>query len=212
MTTHKNMKSISFDGGNTVYDILDDNAVHTSDVTSTYSSTGTAPVNGTAVASAISSKQDSNTAVTHTTSTAVGSATKGVYVSSDGSVSEMTYAVNKDVPSDAIFTDTTYSNFTGADSIVGGASGLVPAPSAGDESKYLKGDGTWSSISSITIDQTYNSSSANAQSGVAIAGAGFQTTSNLVTSVSSSSTDSQYPSAKLFYDTCGDIETLINAL
>lgn len=41
---------------------------------------------------------------------------------------------------------------------------------------------------------------------------GFQTTANLVTSVSSSSTDSEYPSAKLFYDTCGDIETLINAL
>ena len=39
-----------------------------------------------------------------------------------------------------------------------------------------------------------------------------QDVSNLVTSVSSSSTDSQYPSAKLFYDTCGDIETLINAL
>lgn len=41
---------------------------------------------------------------------------------------------------------------------------------------------------------------------------GYQTTTNLVTSVSSSSTDAQYPSAKLFYDTCGDIETLINAL
>lgn len=41
---------------------------------------------------------------------------------------------------------------------------------------------------------------------------GKQDVSNLVTSVSSSSTDSQYPSAKLFYDTCGDIETLINAL
>lgn len=41
---------------------------------------------------------------------------------------------------------------------------------------------------------------------------GYQTTSNLVTSVSASSTDAQYPSAKLFYDTCGDIETLINAL
>ena len=40
----------------------------------------------------------------------------------------------------------------------------------------------------------------------------MQYSSNLVTSVSSSSTDSQYPSAKLFYDTCGDIETLINAL
>ena len=42
--------------------------------------------------------------------------------------------------------------------------------------------------------------------------ANMQTTTNLVTSVSSSSTDTQYPSAKLFYDTCGDIETLINAL
>lgn len=42
--------------------------------------------------------------------------------------------------------------------------------------------------------------------------ANMQTTTNLVTSVSSASTDTQYPSAKLFYDTCGDIETLINAL
>ncbi len=41
---------------------------------------------------------------------------------------------------------------------------------------------------------------------------GLQTTSNLVTSVSSSSTDSQYPSAKLFYDTVGDIETLLAAI
>ena len=41
---------------------------------------------------------------------------------------------------------------------------------------------------------------------------GYQTTANLVTSVSSSSTDNQYPSAKLFYDTVGNIETLINAL
>lgn len=42
--------------------------------------------------------------------------------------------------------------------------------------------------------------------------AGYQTTSNLVTSVSSSSTDTQYPSAKCVYDIVGDIETLINAL
>ena len=41
---------------------------------------------------------------------------------------------------------------------------------------------------------------------------GYQTTTNLVTSVSSSSTDSQYPSAKLFYDTVGDIETVINTI
>ena len=41
---------------------------------------------------------------------------------------------------------------------------------------------------------------------------GYQTTANLVTSVSSSSTDSQYPSAKLFYDTVGNIETLLAAI
>lgn len=38
----------------------------------------------------------------------------------------------------------------------------------------------------------------------------MQVTTNLVTSVSSSSTDSQYPSAKLFYDTVGDIESLLH--
>lgn len=41
---------------------------------------------------------------------------------------------------------------------------------------------------------------------------GVQMTSNLVTSISSSSTDTQYPSAKCVYDIVGDIETLINAL
>ena len=38
----------------------------------------------------------------------------------------------------------------------------------------------------------------------------MQTTTNLVTSVSALSTDSQYPSAKLFYDTCGNIESLLH--
>lgn len=40
--------------------------------------------------------------------------------------------------------------------------------------------------------------------------ANMQTTTNLVTSVSSTSTDSQYPSAKLLYDTVGNIETLLH--
>lgn len=58
-------------------------------------------------------------------------------------------------------------------------------------------------ISELNNDAGYITSSALS---------GYQTTANLVTSVSSASTNSQYPSAKLFYDTCGDIETLINAL
>lgn len=38
--------------------------------------------------------------------TSKGSATKGVYVDSNGAIQEMTYTVSKNVPSDAVFTDT----------------------------------------------------------------------------------------------------------
>jgi hypothetical protein len=41
---------------------------------------------------------------------------------------------------------------------------------------------------------------------------GKQDKSNLVTSLSASSTDAQYPSAKCVYDLIGDIETLLNAI
>lgn len=61
---------------------------------------------------------------------------------------------------------------------------------------------SWGNITGTLSDQTDLNAALS----------GKQDVSNLVTSVSSSSTDSQYPSAKLFYDTCGDIETLINAL
>ena len=40
----------------------------------------------------------------------------------------------------------------------------------------------------------------------------YQTVANLVTSISSSSTDSQYPSAKCVYDLIGDIETLLSQI
>lgn len=40
------------------------------------------------------------------------------------------------------------SDFTGATSITGGASGLVPAPQAGDNDKFLRGDGQWVTLSS----------------------------------------------------------------
>lgn len=52
-------------------------------------------------------------------------------------------------------------------------------------------------------------SSVNGQTGAVT---GLQTTSNLVTSVSSASTDSQYPSAKCLYDMVGNIETLLASI
>lgn len=41
---------------------------------------------------------------------------------------------------------------------------------------------------------------------------GKESTSNKVTSLSSASTDTQYPSAKCVYDLLGDVESLILAL
>ena len=43
-------------------------------------------------------------------------------------------------------TDTTYSVFTGADGTNAGTSGLVPAPAAADNVKFLRGDATWASV------------------------------------------------------------------
>lgn len=66
----------------------------------------------------------------------------------------------------------------------------------------------------VVVDQIYDATSSYAQSGVAIAGAisGKQDTSNLVTAISSSSTDTQYPSAKCVYDIIGNLETILAAL
>lgn len=50
-------------------------------------------------------------------------------------------------------TDTTYSNFIGSDGGSGGSAGLVPAPVASDNTKVLKGDGTWGTVNSASIDK-----------------------------------------------------------
>ena len=42
--------------------------------------------------------------------------------------------------------------------------------------------------------------------------ANCESTTNKVTSLSSSSTDTQYPSAKCVYDMIGDVESALNAL
>ncbi len=57
-------------------------------------------------------KQDKSTAVTHTANTAVGSATKPVYVAANGAATAITHSINADVPANAKFTDTTYSDAT----------------------------------------------------------------------------------------------------
>lgn len=60
----------------------------------------------------ISSKQDKSTAVTHSANTAVGSATKPVYVAANGVATPISHSINSDVPANAKFTDTTYNDAT----------------------------------------------------------------------------------------------------
>lgn len=60
----------------------------------------------------ISGKQDKSTAVTHSANTAVGSATKPVYIASNGAATAISHSINSDVPANAKFTDTTYNDAT----------------------------------------------------------------------------------------------------
>lgn len=58
------------------------------------------------------------------------------------------HTVNSDVPENA------FNIMTGATSSAAGTSGLVPVPSAGDQEKVLRGDGTWTEISSGGVGKT----------------------------------------------------------
>lgn len=71
-----------------------------------------------------------------------GSAEQPVYFK-DGKPATCTYSLNASVPSGAKFTDTTYSNMTAATASAAGKAGLVPAPAAGKQASFLRGDGTW---------------------------------------------------------------------
>ena len=53
----------------------------------------------------------------------------------------------------------TYSNMTAATEDTAGKAGLVPAPGAGKQGSFLRGDGTWQEISEMTeteIDAIFN--------------------------------------------------------
>lgn len=49
--------------------------------------------------------------------------------------------------------DTTYAAFKGATAEAAGGAGLVPAPAAGDQAKFLKADGTWGTPANTTYEE-----------------------------------------------------------
>ena len=61
--------------------------------------------------------------------------------------------------------NTTYSAFKGATSAAAGGTGLVPAPAAGDQAKFLSGDGTWDSVNDMAPTFTQAETRANIASG-----------------------------------------------
>ena len=66
-----------------------------------------------------------------------------VFNDTNGNIKDSGLTLGKSVPSDAKFTDTTYENMKGATTSSAGTAGLVPAPEAGNSSRYLRSDGTW---------------------------------------------------------------------
>ena len=99
---------VNYYDSNTTYSKMSQSEATTG--TATSARTISAEVLNTTITNKIADKQDKLTAK--------GSATKGIYVDSNGALQNMTYSVSKNVPSDAVFTDTkdaaslTYSNTT----------------------------------------------------------------------------------------------------
>ena len=97
----------------------------------------------------ISGKQDKSTAVTHGANTAVGSATKPVYVAANGIATPISHSINSDVPANAKFTDTTYNDATQS------AHGLM---TAADKKKL---DGIAAGATKVAVDSALSATSTN---------------------------------------------------
>lgn len=65
-----------------------------------------------------------------------------VIIDVGATASNITFNDNSDLQS-------SFVPFTGASASTDGVKGLVPAPSQGDESKFLKADGTWETVPTV---------------------------------------------------------------
>lgn len=90
-----------------------------------------------------------NAGVATPMSATVGAANRPVYMNG-GTITVGSYELNKSVPANALFTDTTYSVFKPATADAAGSTGLVSQPPAGANTKFLRGDGTWQVAGEVT--------------------------------------------------------------
>lgn len=90
---------------------------------------------------------------THPSYTARTSGLYKITVDASGHVSAVTAVTKSDITNLGIpgsDTNTTYSVFKAASASAAGGSGLVPAPAAGENDEYLRGDGTWATPPNTT--------------------------------------------------------------
>ena len=94
----------------------------------------------------------------HPTYTAKDSGLYKITVDGNGHVSATAPVGKSDITALGIpSTNTTYSNFKAATALAAGGSGLVPAPAAGKQGQYLRGDGTWSTPTNTTYSDATQS-------------------------------------------------------
>ena len=89
---------------------------------------------------------DTNTVYTHPAYTARGAGLYKITVDATGHISVVTAVAKEDITALGIpgqDTNTTYSVFKAASASAAGGSGLVPAPAAGKQVSFLRGDGQW---------------------------------------------------------------------
>lgn len=84
-----------------------------------------------------------------------------ITVDETGHVSQTTAVTKQDILDLGVADgDQIYPEFVGATSTSNGTKGLVPAPSKGEESYFLRGDGSWASpVGNISIDPSWGKES-----------------------------------------------------
>lgn len=87
-----------------------------------------------------------------------------IVVDATGHISQVAAVTKADITALGIpAQDTTYSNMGGATASAAGKAGLVPAPAAGKQLSFLRGDGTWvvPTDTKITVDTAMSATSTN---------------------------------------------------
>ena len=126
------------------------------------SATGSAAVSWGDINGSISNQTDLSNALSGKQNALTAGANITIDANNEISATDTTYTAGSNISISAqneiSATDTTYSDFVGTDGVAAGTAGLVPAPLATDDGKYLKADGTWATVSSggsnITMTDT----------------------------------------------------------